>query len=67
MSLAREARQTAEPSRYLEPLPASFHSLHSSNLGLQLSWDWLLEMPPLQPTFPHGKQEAGLACPRRIE
>lgn len=23
--------------------------------------DWLMEVPPVQPTFPHGKQEAGQA------
>lgn len=61
VSPAREARRTWSLFR-----PA-FHSLRSSSPGLPLPWDWLLEMPPLQPTFPHRKQEAGLACPHRIE
>lgn len=61
VSPAREARRTWGLFR-----PA-FHSLRSSSPGLPLPWDWLLEVPPVQPTFPHGKQEAGLACPRRIE
>lgn len=61
VSPAREARRTWSLFR-----PA-FHSLRSSSPGLPLPWDWLLEMPPVQPALPHGKQEAGLACPHRIE
>lgn len=60
VSLAREARRAWSLFR-----PA-FHSLRSSSPGCRCR-DWLLAVPPLQPTFPHGKQEAGLACPHRIE
>lgn len=60
VSLAREAGRA-----WSLFLPA-FHSLRSSSPGCRCR-DWLLAVPPLQPTFPHGKQEAGLACPHRIE
>lgn len=66
LSPGRMARGPLEPRSLPQP---AFQPLPPAVWGPwpPPPWDWLVEVPPLWPTFPHGKQEAGRACPRRIE